>query len=85
MDQGVMDPVMVTRHALQNAASIASTLLTTEVAVVDKVKIPPPTLENPHEAIPQIQQHMANMEQMGGVETVEQQLEEEKDSGMMEI
>ena len=33
---GVLDPVKVTRSALQNAASIASMLLTTEVLVVDK-------------------------------------------------
>jgi len=34
--QGVIDPVKVTRSALANAASIASLLLTTETAVVDK-------------------------------------------------
>jgi chaperonin GroEL len=33
---GVIDPVKVTRSALQNAASIAGMLLTTEVLVVDK-------------------------------------------------
>src|SRR5690606_20100517 len=33
---GVLDPVKVTRSALQNAASIAGMLLTTEVLVVDK-------------------------------------------------
>ncbi|MGH8867206.1 MAG: chaperonin GroEL [Actinomycetes bacterium] len=33
---GVIDPVKVTRSALQNAASIAAMLLTTEVLVVDK-------------------------------------------------
>lgn len=33
---GIIDPVKVTRTALQNAASIASTLLTTEAAIVDK-------------------------------------------------
>jgi len=36
MAQGVIDPVKVTRSALQNAASIAGLLLTTEVLVVDK-------------------------------------------------
>jgi len=85
LEQGVIDPAMVTRHALQNAASIAATLLTTEVAIVDKVKIPPPTLENPHDAIPQIQNHMAKIKQMGGPEAAEQRLAEEDDSGMMEI
>ena len=34
--QGVIDPVKVTRSALQNAASIASMLLTTETLVVEK-------------------------------------------------
>jgi chaperonin GroEL len=34
--QGVIDPVKVTRSALQNAASIAAMLLTTEALVVEK-------------------------------------------------
>jgi chaperonin GroEL len=33
---GVIDPVKVTRSAVQNAASIVGMLLTTEVLVVDK-------------------------------------------------
>ncbi|MEO3874904.1 chaperonin GroEL [Nonomuraea sp. B12E4] len=36
IDQGVIDPVKVTRSAVQNAASIAGMLLTTEALVVDK-------------------------------------------------
>ena len=32
---GIVDPAKVTRSALQNAASVASTLLTTEAAVAD--------------------------------------------------
>ena len=36
MAQGVIDPVKVTRSALQNATSIAAMLLTTEALVVDK-------------------------------------------------
>lgn len=36
IDAGVIDPVKVTRAALQNAASIAGLLLTTEVLVADK-------------------------------------------------
>jgi chaperonin GroEL len=36
MAQGVIDPVKVTRSAVQNAASIAGMLLTTEVLVVEK-------------------------------------------------
>jgi len=36
MAQGVLDPVKVTRSAVQNAASIAGMLLTTEVLVTEK-------------------------------------------------
>ena len=36
MKQGVIDPVKVTRSAVQNAASIAGMLLTTEALVADK-------------------------------------------------
>ncbi len=36
VSQGVLDPVKVTRAALENAASIAGMLLTTETLVVDK-------------------------------------------------
>ena len=39
---GVIDPAMVTRAALQNAASIAGLLLTTEVLVADKPEEEPP-------------------------------------------
>lgn len=35
MKMGVVDPVKVTRTALQNAASIASLMLTTDVMVTD--------------------------------------------------
>ncbi|OAA31081.1 molecular chaperone GroEL [Kosmotoga arenicorallina S304] len=35
-DAGIVDPVKVTRSALQNAASIAGILLTTEAAIVEK-------------------------------------------------
>jgi chaperonin GroEL len=38
--QGVVDPVKVTRSAVQNAASIAGLLLTTETLVVDKPEQP---------------------------------------------
>ena len=36
MEAGVIDPVKVTRAALQNAASVAGTLLTTNYAVIEK-------------------------------------------------
>jgi len=45
VEQGVLDPTKVTRTALQNAASVASLLLTAEAAVVelaeDKPAAPP--------------------------------------------
>jgi len=44
MDAGVIDPAKVTRSAIQNAASIAGLLLTTECAITDipeKEKTPP--------------------------------------------
>ncbi len=36
MEAGIVDPTKVTRSALQNAASVASTVLTTEAIVADK-------------------------------------------------
>ena len=36
MEAGIVDPAKVTRSALQNAASIAATVLTTEAVVADK-------------------------------------------------
>ena len=35
--QGIVDPFKVTRLALENAASVAGTLLTTEAIIVNKV------------------------------------------------
>ena len=37
-DAGIIDPTLVTRSALQNAGSIASTMLTTECLVVDELE-----------------------------------------------
>ena len=42
MEVGIVDPTKVTRSALQNAASIASTVLTTEALVADKKEDNPP-------------------------------------------
>ncbi|MEG1613267.1 MAG: chaperonin GroEL [Clostridia bacterium] len=42
--QGILDPTKVTRIALQNAASVASTLLTTEVLISDKPEPTPPAM-----------------------------------------
>ena len=38
IDQGIIDPVKVSRSALQNAASVASLILTTEAVVANKPK-----------------------------------------------
>jgi chaperonin GroEL len=38
MENGVIDPAKVTRLALQNAASVAGLMLTTEVMVAEKPK-----------------------------------------------
>ena len=35
-EAGIIDPLKVTRSALQNAASVAGTILLTEAVVVDK-------------------------------------------------
>ena len=41
VETGILDPVKVTRSALQNATSVASTLLTTESAVANiKEEVP---------------------------------------------
>lgn len=44
---GILDPAKVTRSALQNATSVASTLLTTESLVADKKEPQPPMAPNP--------------------------------------
>lgn len=46
LQSGVIDPCKVSRCALQNAASIAGVVLTTQAVVVDKVKQPKPAV--PH-------------------------------------
>ena len=45
-ENGIVDPTKVTRSALQNAASIASVVLTTEAVVADKKE------EHPEAAAP---------------------------------
>lgn len=40
MEAGIVDPAKVTRSALENAASISASLLTTEVAIVPKKEEP---------------------------------------------
>src|SRR6201994_2192553 len=48
MAQGIIAPVKVTRSAVQNAASIAGMLLTTETLVVDKPEEPDETADAGH-------------------------------------
>ena len=43
IDSGILDPVKVTKSALLNATSVASTLLTTESVVAD-IKEPEPAM-----------------------------------------
>ena len=43
VENGILDPAKVTRSALQNATSVASTLLTTE-SVVSTIKEPQPAV-----------------------------------------
>lgn len=47
MKSGILDPTKVTRSALQNAASVAATLLTTEVLVADIPEPPAPQMMPP--------------------------------------
>ncbi|MDD4291698.1 MAG: chaperonin GroEL [Clostridia bacterium] len=47
VEVGIIDPTKVTRSALQNAASVASTLLTTESIVCDIPEPPAPVAPNP--------------------------------------
>ncbi len=44
MPEGIIDPTEVVRTALQDAASIAGLLITTEAMVAEKLKkaVPPP-------------------------------------------
>ena len=46
VEAGIIDPAKVTRSALQNATSVASTLLTTESVVASK-KMEAPAMPNP--------------------------------------
>ena len=47
IEAGILDPAKVTRSALQNATSVASTLLTTE-SVVANIKEPAPAMPRQH-------------------------------------
>ena len=47
LSEGIIDPTKVTRCALENAASAAGTLLTTECVIVDKPEEKGSTPEQP--------------------------------------
>ena len=47
ISSGIVDPTKVTRSALENAASVASVLLTTESVVADKPEPPAPVAPAP--------------------------------------
>ena len=47
IEAGIVDPAKVSRSALQNAASVASMILTTEALVADKPEPTPPAAPNP--------------------------------------
>jgi len=47
IDAGIVDPAKVCRSALENAASVASMILTTEALVADKPEPPAPAAANP--------------------------------------
>ena len=44
VEMGVVDPTKVTRFALQNAASVASLMLTTEAMIAESPKDPAPQM-----------------------------------------
>ncbi|HPO09198.1 MAG TPA: TCP-1/cpn60 chaperonin family protein, partial [bacterium] len=48
MKAGIVDPTKVTRSALQNAASIAGLLLTTEALITEKPEKEKPAPAGPH-------------------------------------
>jgi len=50
-EAGIMDPVKVTRDALENAASAVAILLTTEVAIADE---PEQKSDNSHQHSPEM-------------------------------
>ena len=79
LEQGIIDPTKVTRLALQHAASLAGTLITTETVITDRFKKPPSVGVNPHATIPGLQSHMANRAAMGA-DVMDEMLEEEIDA-----
>jgi chaperonin GroEL len=52
--EGVIDPVKVVRSALQNAASVASLMLTTEALIADKPKADKPSVGAEHSHVGEV-------------------------------
>ena len=48
VEAGILDPAKVTRSALQNATSVASTFLTTEAVVADIPQKTAPAMPDPN-------------------------------------
>jgi chaperonin GroEL len=44
MEAGIIDPTKVVRYALQNAASVAALMLTTEAMIAEKPEETPPAM-----------------------------------------
>ena len=65
LEEGVIDPTKVVRLTLQNAASLASMLITTESVIVDKYKKPQEGKTGPHDTIPGLKGHMARRANIG--------------------
>lgn len=65
--EGIIDPAKVTRSALQNAASIASILLTTEVLVGDIPEEAKPAMPAGHGGMPGMGMHGMGMPGMPGM------------------
>ena len=74
-EMGIIDPTKVTRLAFQNAASLASTVLTAEVAISDKYPKPRNVL-GPHSKMPGMGKHLSNIAKMGGPEKMEEMIAE---------
>ena len=58
IEAGILDPTKVTRHALQNAASVSGLLLTTEAMIAEQPKDDAPAAPMPD---------MGGMGGMGGM------------------
>jgi chaperonin GroEL len=79
--QGVVDPTKVTRLALQHAASLTGTLITTETVVTDRFKKATGVGTNPHGTIPGLGSHMAKRAAMGP-DVMDEMIDEMEEEGI---